>query len=51
MTYHEVTRAMGYTLALIILGAVMLILFASMGTLEAPATMPVPPSETNYSSN
>lgn len=34
---------------LVLVATVSLIVFAIMGPLEAPATMPVPPGETNYS--
>lgn len=34
---------------LVLVAAVSLIVFAIMGPLEAPETMPVPPSEANYS--
>lgn len=34
---------------LALVAVVSLIVFAIMGPLEGPATMPVPPGETNYS--
>lgn len=34
---------------LVLVATVSLIVFAIMGPLEAPDTMPVPPSDTNYS--
>lgn len=43
------TRVMWYTSVMVIVAAVALAVFAAMGPLQGPATMPTPPSATNYS--
>lgn len=49
MNQDTLTRAMWYASALVLVAALALLLFAFMGPLEPPATMPAPPSDTNYS--
>jgi len=51
METDTLTKFMWYTSALILLAAVVLGACGLMGPLQGPATMPVPPSATNYTTN